>query len=178
MISATQTNHPMSETDSESPSAAALQIACNRLKAAGLRITQPRIAILDVLIKRSLPASIEQIHAELANTVCDLVTVYRCLAAFEELDLVRRCFFHNGASLYQIALDDSPSYHIVDKTSNSVSELDPELAMELSEAMQKIEQKLIARGFTDVSNLVEFFARTPKHPIDRVQNGALMAEIR
>jgi diadenosine tetraphosphate (Ap4A) HIT family hydrolase len=66
----------------------------------------------------------------------------------------------------------------VDKTSNSVSELDPELAMELSEAMQKIEQKLIARGFTDVSNLVEFFARTPKHPIDRVQNGALMAEIR
>ncbi|MEJ6731730.1 MAG: transcriptional repressor [Opitutaceae bacterium] len=178
MISATQTNHPMPDLDSESPSAAALQMACNRLKAGGLRITQPRIAILDVLIKRSLPASIEHIHAELANTVCDLVTVYRCLAAFEELGLVRRCFFHNGASLYQIALDDSPFYHIVDKTSNSISELDSELAIELSTAMQKIEQKLIAHGYTDVSHLVEFFARAPKHPIDRVQNGALMAEIR
>lgn len=178
MISATQTNHPIGDMDPESPSAAALQLACNRLKSAGLRITQPRIAILDTLIKRSLPASIEQIHAELADTVCDLVTVYRCLAAFEELGLVRRCFFHNGASLYQIALDDSPAYHIVDKTSNSVRELDPELAQELGDAMRKIEQKLVAHGYTDVSHLVEFFARAPKHPIDRVQNGALMAEIR
>jgi Fur family ferric uptake transcriptional regulator len=178
MISATQTNHPLAAKDDDSPHAVALQVATNRLKTAGLRITQPRIAILETLIKRSLPASIEQIHAELSNTVCDLVTVYRCLAAFEELGLVRRCFFHNGASLYQIALDDSPSYHVVDKTSNSVSELDPELARELSEAMRKIEQKLIAHGYTDVSHLVEFFARAPKHPIDRMQNGSLMAEIR
>ncbi|GAB5559352.1 MAG: hypothetical protein SynsKO_09990 [Synoicihabitans sp.] len=178
MISATHTRHPLGEVDPESPSAAALQVACNRLKSAGLRVTQPRIAILETLIKRSLPASIEQIHAELSDTVCDLVTVYRCLAAFEELGLVRRCFFHNGTSLYQITLDDSPSYHVVDKTSNSVSELDPELAQELSEAMQKIERKLIAHGYTDVSHLIEFFARAPKHPIDRVQNGALMAEIR
>lgn len=178
MISATQTSHPLNAKDDDSPHAVALQAATKRLKAAGLRITQPRIAILDTLIKRSLPASIEQIHAELSNTVCDLVTVYRCLAAFEELGLVRRCFFHNGASLYQIALDETPSYHIVDKTSNSVRELDPELAHELAESMRHIEQKLIAHGYTDVSHLVEFFARAPKHPIDRMQNGALMAEIR
>ena len=178
MISATQTHHPLNETEQDSPNAIALQAVCARLKSAGLRITQPRIAILETLIKRSLPASIEQIHAELSNTGCDLVTVYRCVAAFEELGLVRRCFFHNGASLYQICLDDSPSYHIVDKTSNSVGELDPELAQELSEAMRSIEQKLIARGYTDVSHLVEFFGRAPKHPIDRMQNGALMAEIR
>ncbi len=178
MISATQTRHPIGEIDSESPSAAALQVACNRLKSAGLRVTQPRIAILETLIKRSLPASIEHIHAELADTVCDLVTVYRCLAAFEELGLVRRCFFHNGTSLYQITLNDSPSYHVVDKNSNSVRKLDPELAQELSESMQKIERKLITHGYTDVSHLVAFFARAPKHPIDRVQNGALMDEIR
>ncbi len=178
MISSTQTNHPLPVRDSETPAGAALQVACNRLKAAGLRITQPRIAILEALIKRSLPASIEQIHAELANTACDLVTVYRCLAAFEELGLVRRCFFHNGTSLYQIALDDAPAYHVVDKTSNSVSELDPDLAIELSEALQAIEKKLVARGHTNVSHMVEFFGRAPKHPIDRVQNGAVMAEIR
>lgn len=177
MISATQTNHPLNQKDPDSPTAVALQVACNRLKSAGLRITQPRIAILETLIKRSLPASIEQIHAELSSTVCDLVTVYRCLAAFEELGMVRRCFFHNGASLYQIVLDDTPAYHVVDKTSNSVAELDPALAQELSTAMRKIEQKLVAHGYTDVSHLVEFFARPPKHPIDRMQNGALMAEI-
>ena len=178
MIASTHTNHPLPTNRDESPTAAALQVACNRLKSAGLRITQPRIAILEALIKRSLPASIEQIHAELANTACDLVTVYRCLAAFEELGLVRRCFFHNGTSLYQIALDDAPSYHVVDKSSNSVVELDADLAVELRDAMQEIEKKLIARGYTNVSHMVEFFARAPKHPIDRVQSGALMAEIR
>ena len=101
MIASTQTNHPLPTNNDDSPTRAALQIACNRLKTAGLRITQPRIAILEALIKRSLPATIEQIHAELASASCDLVTVYRCLAAFEELGLVRRCFFHNGTSLYQ-----------------------------------------------------------------------------
>jgi Fur family transcriptional regulator, ferric uptake regulator len=177
MISATQTNHPLNETDPDSPSDIALQVACKRLKSAGLRITQPRIAILRALIKRSLPASIEQIHAELSDTACDLVTVYRCLAAFEELGLVRRCFFHNGASLYQITLDDSPAYHIVDKTSNSVCEMDAPLALELNEAMRKIEQKLIAHGYTDVSHLVEFFGRAPKHPIDRMQHGTMTADL-
>jgi Fur family ferric uptake transcriptional regulator len=178
MIASTQTNHPLPTHNQESPVQAALQIACNRLKSAGLRITQPRIAILEALIKRSLPATIEQIHAELSNAACDLVTVYRCLAAFEELGLVRRCFFHNGTSLYQIALDDAPSYHVVDKTSNAVGELDSDLALELREAMNEIEKKLIARGYTNVSHMVEFFARAPKHPIDRVNSGSVMAEIR
>ena len=177
MISSSQTNHPLGSSDQNSPTAVALQIACNRLKSAGLRITQPRIAILEALVKRSLPASIEQIHAELAHSSCDLVTVYRCLAAFEEVGLVRRCYFHNGTSLYQISLDDTPSYHVIDKTSNSVAELDPDLAMELREDMREIERKLIARGFTDVSHMVEFFGRAPKHPIDRVQNNKLLAEI-
>ena len=178
MIASTQTNHPLATQNADSPNAAALQLACNRLKSAGLRITQPRIAILEVLIKRSLPATIEQIHAELSNAACDLVTVYRCLAAFEELGLVRRCFFHNGTSLYQIALDDSPSYHVVDKANNSVAGLDSDLALEVREAMQQIEQKLIARGYTNVSHMVEFFGRSPKHPIDRVQQGVPMSEIR
>jgi len=178
MIASTQTNHPLAKHDMESPNAAALQLACNRLKSAGLRITQPRIAILEVLIKRSLPATIEQIHAELANSACDLVTVYRCLAAFEELGLVRRCFFHNGTSLYQIALDDTPSYHVVDKATNAVAGLDADLALEVREAMQQIEQKLVARGYTNVSHMVEFFGRSPKHPIDRVQQGVPMSEIR
>ena len=178
MIASTQTNHPLPTNNDDSPTRAALQIACNRLKTAGLRITQPRIAILEALIKRSLPATIEQIHAELASASCDLVTVYRCLAAFEELGLVRRCFFHNGTSLYQIALDDAPAYHVVDKANNTVGELDSDLGVELREAMNEIERKLVARGYTNVSHMIEFFARAPKHPIDRVKSGSVMAEIR
>jgi len=51
------------------------------------------VAIIEALIRREHPVSIEQLHHDLANDACDLVTVYRCLAVFEELGLVRRCFF-------------------------------------------------------------------------------------
>jgi Fur family transcriptional regulator, ferric uptake regulator len=164
MIASTNTNHPL-PTEAEAQNSTPLQQACSRLKAAGLRITQPRIAILEALIRRSLPASIEQLHGDLTASsapTCDLVTVYRCLAAFEELGLVRRCFFHNGTSLYQINLNDTPPYHVVDKAGNTVEPLDPELADELREALRRIEEKLIARGYSGVSHLVEFFGR-PAH---------------
>ena len=165
MIASTQTNHPLADLGTEAKGTSPLQRACNRLRAAGLRITQPRIAILEVLIKRSFPASIEQIHADLAGasaSSCDLVTVYRCLAAFEELGIVRRCFFHNGTSLFQLNLDDSPSYHVVNKAANDVRPLDADLAHELKQALQQIEEKLAQRGYTGISHMVEFFGRPPR----------------
>jgi Fur family transcriptional regulator, ferric uptake regulator len=162
MIASTQTNHPLASV-SGAKSPASIDVACARLKSAGLRITQPRVAILEALLKRTAPASIEQIHGDLANSACDLVTVYRCLAAFQEVGLVRLCYFHNGTSLYQIALDgDSAPYHIVSKDTNEVSELDPESTAELRAVVKRIEETLKSRGYTDVSHLVEFFAQKPK----------------
>jgi Fur family ferric uptake transcriptional regulator len=160
MIASTQTNHPLASVSPAKSPAASIDVACARLKAAGLRITQPRVAILEALLKRTAPASIEQIHGDLANTACDLVTVYRCLAAFQEVGLVRLCYFHNGTSLYQIALDsDAAPYHIVSKDTNEVTELDPESTAELRAVLKRIEENLKARGYKDVSHLVEFFAQ-------------------
>lgn len=138
-----------------------LNLAFARLKSAGLRITQPRIAILETLIKRNQPISIEQIHAEVASGACDLVTVYRSLAAFEEIGLVRRSFFHNGTSLYEINLGESSRYHIVCKQTNKVEAIDPEIVSELRKALQQIEDKLRAKGYQDVTHLVEFFGVAP-----------------
>jgi Fur family transcriptional regulator, ferric uptake regulator len=165
MIASTQTNHPLASVKAGTKPQAAIDVACARLKSAGLRITQPRVAILEALIKRSAPASIEQIHGDLADAACDLVTVYRCLAAFQEVGLVRLCYFHNGTSLYQIALDgEAAPYHIVSKDSNDVEELDAESSAELRAVIKRIEETLKARGYTDVSHLVEFFAQKPKVP--------------
>lgn len=163
MIASTQTNHPLASVKPAAKPQAAIDVACARLKAAGLRITQPRVAILEALIKRSAPASIEQIHGDLSDSACDLVTVYRCLAAFQEVGLVRLCYFHNGTSLYQINLDNESPYHIVSKDTNEVEELDAENSAELRSVLQRIEENLKARGYTDVSHLVEFFAQKPKH---------------
>ena len=162
MIASTQTNHPLASVKPAAKPQAAIELACSRLKSAGLRITQPRVAILEALIKRVQPASIEQIHSDLADSACDLVTVYRCLAAFQEVGLVRLCYFHNGTSLYQISLDNENPYHIVSKDANEVEELDAESSAELRAVLQRVEESLKARGYTDVSHLVEFFAQKPK----------------
>jgi Fur family transcriptional regulator, ferric uptake regulator len=159
MISSTQTNHPLTTvTTASAETTGALEQACGRLKAAGLRITQPRISILNALIKRSEPATIEQIHLDLKDSACDLVTVYRCLAAFEELNLVRRCFFHNGTSLYQIQLNNDPVYHVVSKEGAILETLPADLAQELSAVITKVETELKSRGYTDITNMAAFFA--------------------
>lgn len=159
MISSTQTHHPIANfSASAQHTGSALEQACARLKSAGLRITQPRISILNALIKRSEPATIEQIHLDLKDSACDLVTVYRCLAAFEELGLVRRCFFHNGTSLYQIQFDDKPVYHVVSKDGVILDTISPELATELRSVLGKIEADLKTRGYSDVTNMAAFFA--------------------
>lgn len=159
MISSTQTNHPLTNySASAQPTGSALEQACSRLKTAGLRITQPRIAILTALINRSQPATIEQIHLDLKDSSCDLVTVYRCLAAFEELGLVRRCFFHNGTSLYQIQLNDDAVYHVVSKEGEVLETISPALAAELRTVIAKIEADLKGRGFSEVTHMAAFFS--------------------
>jgi Fur family transcriptional regulator, ferric uptake regulator len=150
MIASTQSNHPLESVGERGRTNNPLELACARLKSAGLRITQPRIAILEVLIQRDSPATIEQIHQNLASESCDLVTVYRCLGAFEELGLVRRCFFHNGTSLYEINLNDSHHYHVVCRSCGRVERIDVSLT-------DAVENMLRERGYDQISHMVEFF---------------------
>ncbi len=162
MIASTQTNSPQADNSAAGKNQSPLNLACARLKAAGLRITQPRIAILTALIKRGQPTTIEQIHADLESGSCDLVTVYRCLSAFEDIGLVRRSFYHNGTSLYALSLGEVHPYHVICKETNQVQEIDPETTAELRRNVQQIEDLLKSRGYNNVTHVVEFFGLAPK----------------
>ncbi|MFH1498287.1 MAG: transcriptional repressor [Verrucomicrobiota bacterium] len=162
MIASTQTNHPLAAVSSGVNRTQRLDEACNRLKQASLRVTQPRVAILKAMIAQPRPVSIEQIHQSLSDSACDLVTVYRCLAAFEAIGLVRRSFFHNGTSLYQIQSAGTTGYHIINKSDRDIEPLPEELAQELSGTIRRIEDELRAKGYTDVSHSVEFFTGDAK----------------
>lgn len=160
MIASTQTNHPLAgekATRQGDRQATPLTQAISRLREASLRVTQPRIAILEALIKFGQPASIEQIHEVLKRSACDLVTVYRCLSAFEGLGLVRRSFLPSGTSLYEISLGETSRYHVICKDSHQVEVIDPETTAELRAALAGIEEKLAAKGYTNLSHVVEFF---------------------
>ena len=160
MIASTQTNHPIAGVKNgkdQNP----VELACYKLKEAGLRITQPRVAILAALIKAGRPTSIDALHGELGPKSCDIVTVYRCMAAFESIGLVRRAFLINGTSLYEINLGDPNRYHVVCKQTNKVEELDATSADELRRAVQTVEETLRAQGYSDVGHIVEFFGKSP-----------------
>ncbi len=175
MIASTQTNHPLASF-TVPRTQQALEAACARLRAAGLRITQPRVAILSVLIRKTSPVTIEQIHAELADSACDLVTVYRCLAAFQEVGLVRLSYFQNGTSLYQMALDQKePTYHVVAKDHSWADALPNELSRELHAVVSKIESSLRDQGYDNVSHVVTFFGQKGASSAapERSQNSAI-----
>ena len=78
------------------------------------------VAILAALIKAGRPTSIDLLHQDLGSKSCDIVTVYRCMAAFESIGLVRRAFLINGTSLYEINLGNPNRYHVVCKQTNAV----------------------------------------------------------
>ena len=119
-----------------------------------MRITKPRIAIIESLLKHAGPISIERIHQDIGAEICDLVTVYRCLSAFENLGLVRRSYLHNGTCLYELTLGSQNHYHIVCKSCGQTERVD-------YFSVEGMERMLQDRGYTEVSHVVGFYGICP-----------------
>ncbi|MBL9201123.1 MAG: transcriptional repressor [Opitutaceae bacterium] len=161
MIASTQTNHPFAGQAGDDPQSALIAAVTARIHSAGGRVTQPRIAMLRALAAQGRPVTIEQIHRDVGADKCDLVTIYRSMAAFEDLGVVKRSFFHNGTVLYELSLDRPARYHVVCKATNRVDPIDPELTAELQRAIDTVQAKLRAHGYAAVNHRVEFFAVGP-----------------
>lgn len=167
MISATQSNHPLASVGKAH--ASIVDAACARLRQARMRITKPRVAILEALSRQSVPVAIEYLHAELNSRKCDLVTVYRCLAAFEEQGIVRRSFLHSGTCLYQLSLETQPSnYHVVCRQCQRIDPVD-------YFPVDAADRSLRERGYTQLSHVVEFFGICPACQGDNIRSRNILA---
>ena len=162
MIESNQNNGSAENVKTGAVRLSPLAAARDKLKAAGLRVTRPRLAILGALIARDAPATIEVLHGDVGAGRCDLVTVYRCMAAFEEIGLVRRAFLPGGACLYEINLGGPARYHVVCRKTRQVGELDAESAREVSAALGGVEERLRALGYADVGHFAGFFGTAPQ----------------
>lgn len=84
------------------------------LKDRGYKITQARIAILEILSKSEVPLSVEGVLALLKkdkkNRGVNEATVYRALALFEESSLVTRVDFRKDAVFFE--MDKVHHHHI------------------------------------------------------------------
>jgi Fur family ferric uptake transcriptional regulator len=154
MIAATQSNHPLGNISKTGPGTSPLDEARTRIRNAQMRITKPRIAIIESLVKHEGPISIERIHQDIGASVCDLVTVYRCLSAFENLGLVRRSYLHNGTCLYELTLGSQSHYHIVCKECGRTERVD-------YFSVEGMERMLQERGYSEVSHVVGFYGICP-----------------
>lgn len=159
---------PMIATDSTSPfvqpqpSSLNLELLVARLKTSGLRVTSPRVAILEALASSTQPSTIEQLFVKVASSGCDLVTIYRSMAAFERAGVVYRSgFSERGAVLYNPAVGERRRYPVIRKGSPVIDELDSESAAELQATIDRIKQRLQSRGYGSLQHIVEFFAISP-----------------
>ena len=92
-----------------------IYLSSNELKKVGLKVTLPRIKILDLLQGRGdVHLTAEDIHKILLNSgeEIGLATVYRVLTQFESAGLVKRHHFEGGQSVFELNLGDHHD-HIV-----------------------------------------------------------------
>ena len=107
------------------------------LRKAGLKITLPRLKILEILENaRDRHLSAEDIYKELLNSGEDigLATVYRVLTQFEAAGLVTRHNFEGGHSVFE--LDDGDHHdHMVCVDSGQVIEF-------VSEEIERLQHEI------------------------------------
>ncbi|MEA3208668.1 MAG: Fur family transcriptional regulator, zinc uptake regulator [Chthoniobacter sp.] len=112
------------------------------------RITAPRKAILAVLTREHGPFTAEELHQRMEK--CDLVTVYRCLAALEEINLVRRCDFGDGSYRYEFNTGEHHHHHIVCRSCHRVETLD----LCVADGLERMARQL---GYSNVTHILEIF---------------------
>lgn len=127
-----------------------LEEACSR---AGLKITEPRKAILRVLGGADDHPSVEEVYARAKeiDPSLSLATVYRTLSVLEELGLVIHHSFKDNASRYE--LKHSHHHHIVDVDSQDVVEFKDE---RLETLMAEI---LAEKGYDMICHRIELYGR-------------------
>jgi Fur family transcriptional regulator, ferric uptake regulator len=152
---------------------ATLDLATQRLKASGLKLTRPRLILLKAMVGFHSPFSTEQLYraTELPKTSksrkkgpqqasdsraeLDLVTVYRSLATFSELGLVSKVDLGDGVVRYELSdPDGSHHHHVICTKCQGIQPLD---FIEIEREIVAQEKKLRDLGYSGLSHRLEFF---------------------
>jgi len=116
------------------------------LRKAGLKITLPRLKILEILeAARSRHMSAEDIYKHLleANEDIGLATVYRVLTQFEAAGLVTRHNFEGGHSVFELDDGDHHDHMVCVETGDVVEFVSEEIERLQHEIAEKYGYELI-----------------------------------
>lgn len=133
---------------------ASYERAISLLDSSPLRNTAQRRSILAILAAEHGPFTAEEIHARMDQNSCDLVTVYRSLAALERAQIVRRCDFGDGALRHEIA-STHHHHHIICRVCKSVRTLEHDC---VAGVLEEVARKA---GYSQVTHSLEIFGICP-----------------
>lgn len=146
----------------------------SELKNAGLKVTLPRLSILEILEDAEQHhLSAEDVYKALLGKGSDigLATVYRVLTQFEAAGLVTRHHFDGGQAIFELDTGDNHD-HIVCVKSGKVSEFkDEQIERRLLEIAEELgysltDHKIILYGiFDDKAN-----AKSNVGPVERLKD--------
>ncbi len=127
----------------------------SELKRAGLKVTVPRLKILEIL-EAADPRhmSAEDVYRKLmeADESIGLATVYRVLTQFEAAGLVERHNFDDGHAVYEMASEEHHD-HMVDVDTGKVIEF-------VDDRIESLQRDIVERhGFELVDHKMVLFVR-------------------
>lgn len=127
-----------------------------KLKQAGLKITVPRVKVLEALEGAELRhLSAEDVYKELLriDESVGITTIYRVLTQFETAGIVERHNFDEGHAVYEVAPErhhdhmvDVDSGDVVEFVDESIEELQREIAAKHGYELVHHEMVLYVRG--------------------------------
>jgi Fur family transcriptional regulator, ferric uptake regulator len=132
-----------------------LEEALNELKKSGLKVTQPRKAILEALARNHGPFTADEVHKLLNKIACDQATVYRTLTSLEQVGILRRCEFGDGTARFELSEPGGHHHHIVCNTCKRVEIIE-------DKEIEEIDRFAKRRGFSNISHILEFFGTCPQ----------------
>jgi Fur family ferric uptake transcriptional regulator len=125
------------------------------LRNAGLKVTLPRLKILEILEKSATRhLSAEDIYKDLIHHDEDigLATVYRVLTQFEQAGLVKRHHFEDGHAVFELERGEHHD-HMVDIESGKVLEF-------VSEEIERLQHAIADKhGFEIVGHSLVLYVR-------------------
>lgn len=130
-------------------------MTASEIKRAGLKVTLPRLKVLEVL-QNANPhhLSAEDVYKALLDTddSVGLATVYRVLTQFEAAGIVQRHNFADGHAVYELAPDEHHD-HMVDVDTGQVIEF-------VNERIEKLQQEIAhEQGYELVDHELVLYVR-------------------
>ncbi|MEZ5538337.1 MAG: ferric iron uptake transcriptional regulator [Thiolinea sp.] len=128
------------------------------IKRAGLKITQPRVKILELLSNSTdQHLSAEDIYKELLTNGDEigLATVYRVLTQFETAGLVHRHNFEGGQAVFELASDEHHDHMVCVKTGRVVEFYDEVIEQRQKEIARQHGFKITDHSLTLYGEFVE-----------------------